>query len=297
MVEQLLQGDIRRYASKLRSYTKQKDIRFVEWSIATLFDEAGNPESILSIANDVSDREKAMYDLHMTNRELDNFIYKASHDLQGPVARMQGVVNLGLLETNNEAVGGYFNMLRQISSEMSDLLVKLQTVHFIYEQRVVAEPCPMQQHVQNIIDQYQADGALHGLTVQVDIANDLAWHTDAGLLKLVIENLIDNAITYKQRQQPQLIFRTEVTDTGLLRLCAIDNGIGIPQQSAHRVFDMFYQGTPQSISNGLGMYLAKKAVDRLGGTIRLINPSKDTIFEVTLPVGQYKPTNWQQPVS
>lgn len=283
VMESLTQGKIKYNFSKVRNYTKDKSLLHVEWSNSTLYDKDGKIDAILSIANDVSDREKAMTELKIINKELDDFIYKASHDLQGPVARMQGVINLGIIECEEQVAQRYFKMLGNVTGEMSDLLSKLQRVHTIYEQEPVLEEVNVHSEIMQVTNRFIEQPAAMEMEIYVEADPSLRWHLDPKLFELIVENMTDNALLYREKRGAFLIFRVERMVSGMLKICVIDNGIGIPQQSADRIFDIFYQGTPKSISNGLGLYLVKKAIERMGGSIRLINPAKDTIFEIILP--------------
>jgi signal transduction histidine kinase len=63
-----------------------------------------------------------------------------------------------------------------------------------------------------------------------------------------------------------------------------DNGIGIDEQSISRIFDMFYRATEQSTGSGIGLYIVKNAVEKLGGRITVESEvGSGTTFTILLP--------------
>ena len=79
--------------------------------------------------------------------------------------------------------------------------------------------------------------------------------------------------------------KTEYQD-GNLRILFEDNGFGIQPGDEHKVFNIFFKGSPRPGRTGLEVYTAKIAVEKLGGAIILKKPLKNTIFEIILPVIQ-----------
>ena len=62
-----------------------------------------------------------------------------------------------------------------------------------------------------------------------------------------------------------------------------DNGFGIQQGDEDKVFNIFFKGSPRPGGTGLEVYTSKIAAEKLGGTISLKKPMKNTVFEITLP--------------
>jgi signal transduction histidine kinase len=78
--------------------------------------------------------------------------------------------------------------------------------------------------------------------------------------------------------------RSKLSNDEKLIVTIIDNGLGIPEDLQDKVFDMFFHGAAKSGGTGLGLYMARKAIERLGGNIQLISGQpRNTIFEIILP--------------
>ena len=76
----------------------------------------------------------------------------------------------------------------------------------------------------------------------------------------------------------------------------MDNGIGISEEIKDKVFNMFFRGTARSEGSGLGLYITRLAVEKLGGRIRLLQSgSKPTVFEITIPSKAALGNGWLEP--
>jgi signal transduction histidine kinase len=74
------------------------------------------------------------------------------------------------------------------------------------------------------------------------------------------------------------------TDTEKANLRIEDNGIGIEQELIPKMFDMFFRGTQLSEGSGMGLYIVKQTVEKMGGTIAVESESgKGTVFNLSLP--------------
>jgi signal transduction histidine kinase len=100
---------------------------------------------------------------------------------------------------------------------------------------------------------------------------------------MIIENLVENAIQFAKEVKPTLNLYAIDSGNGIM-IQVTDNGIGIQSEFHQNVFDMFFRATEKSKGNGLGLYLVKKAVDKLNGTIKLESAfGQGTVIQVYLP--------------
>jgi signal transduction histidine kinase len=97
--------------------------------------------------------------------------------------------------------------------------------------------------------------------------------------------LISNAIKYRKLNEgdSEIVIRINV-DHLRAELTFADNGIGIDEENLTRVFEMFYRATEQSDGSGIGLYIVKNAVDKLGGQISVASRiGQGTRFNIILP--------------
>lgn len=109
---------------------------------------------------------------------------------------------------------------------------------------------------------------------------------DPGLLRLVVDNLVGNAIKYTPAGRTPHVEITADIDADGLHLVVADRGIGIPDADKARVFESFYRARPVDYGGtGLGLAICRRIVERHGGAIAVEdNPGGGTRFRVTLPV-------------
>jgi signal transduction histidine kinase len=121
------------------------------------------------------------------------------------------------------------------------------------------------------------------ITIVTDLQANGRWKSDEHLFDLIIENMLRNAILYRDRGDAMVKIKTEYRDKDLF-IAIEDNGFGIQQGDEDKVFNIFFKGSPRPGGTGLEVYTSKVAVEKLGGTIALRKLMKNTIFEITLPV-------------
>ena len=285
LLEELLIKRKPRNFYKIRGVQKDGTMIYLEWSNSILFADDGKLESILSVANNVTDREKAYYELQDLNQELDNFIYRASHDLQGPLSRMEGLIHLGKRESTDKVSSGYFDMLASVNKELNQILGRLRFVYNFYQRDLAIEEVEISATIDEVIRKVKSCRKVNGLKMQNDVAPGLTWKIDKLLFEILVESMIENAICYKEHVKGYVKFTVPKSNGSYFNLLVKDNGVGIPVDVADRIFDIFFRGTLNPEEAGMNLYIAKKAVNRLGGAISLVNPSKETIFEISLPTG------------
>ncbi len=105
-----------------------------------------------------------------------------------------------------------------------------------------------------------------------DVSADLKLMADQRRLGVVLNNLVANAIKYtdlsKRRQFVKVAAKMEDNEVCIIAVSE-PNGIGIEEQFQSRVFDMFYRASERSDGSGLGLYIARETVEKMGGRITL----------------------------
>ncbi len=222
-------------------------------------------------------------ELEKAVKDLDQFIYKTSHDLRGPIATMQGIINLGVLDAIDDKSRDYFNTLHKVSTNLNNVLFRLIEVHETYQKKPVYEMLdPMQEILEttNRVSKFNVDPEINFIT---KLEANGQWNSDKVLFNLIIENMVRNAILYRDRGESIIKIKSEYKANNLF-ITIEDNGFGIQQGDEEKVFNIFFKGSPRPGGTGLEVYTSKIAVEKLGGTIILKKSMKNTIFEIVLPV-------------
>jgi len=249
-------------------------------------DAEGKVIGTIAIITDITDRKRAELKLQEKNNELDAFVYKASHDLRGPLTSIIGVANIARSETNDQAALRYLDLISKSTKRLDLILSELLDVTRINKAQVNPEPLELPSLVQEIF------GSLHHLfppeTVTLELDIDLPGPVayDKRLMTSILQNLVVNAINYRQEERQDAFVRVKAYhELDRLYLVVSDNGVGIPDRIQPKIFEMFYRGNNQSKGSGLGLYIVKSAVEKLGGRVEFTSQEGEgSTFTVILPL-------------
>ncbi|AHM58604.1 PAS domain-containing protein [Flammeovirgaceae bacterium 311] len=246
----------------------------------------GQVQCYSAILRDMSEQKKIEQDLIFKNNELDTFIYRASHDLRGPIATMMGLNQIVKYEIEDAAALKYFELYNSQILRLHNITVSLIELTKIKDRNCEISTIDFR----NIWSAVQTNIAKlsesAGVMLQ-DCIEDLAdFRSDAHLIEIVLYNLVENSIRYR-RSEVEAFVRLEIQaskerDQVIIKVS--DNGIGIDSQLQHKIYNMFFRGTDRSKGPGLGLYILKNAVEKIGGRTTLYSvPYKGTTFKIELP--------------
>ncbi len=228
--------------------------------------------------------EQALEKLMETNKGLDTFLYRSSHDLRGPIVSMIGLAQLGKMEDAQECRDVCFDKLEERGTGMLRLLEMLSETGSLFRWTPTIKKIDVQSFIESIkADLKKLDP---GNTVSLDelLTNQIkSFSTDPVLLSLVVRNLIENSIVF--RNDNEAIIKISIKgEDGQLFIEIFDNGIGIDPAIKDRIFEEFFRGSEKSIGNGLGLFMVSKALDILEGSIEVDSvPKSYTKVSIRLP--------------
>jgi signal transduction histidine kinase len=230
--------------------------------------------------------------LEESNRELEQFAYVASHDLQAPLRKVKFfsdmLEQLLAREANAEVfdiVGRMKNSVERMQQMVSDLL-QLSRVH---RQSKPFEPINLANILQAVTDDLFAYQHELGGTLEINNHENLFLLGDPGQLQQVLQNLIQNALKFHRKGVPPVVrvMVQTVGDHG--RITVEDNGIGFKQEYAERIFETFQRLHSQSeyTGTGIGLSIVKKIVERHQGSIQVESvPDEGSRFVIELPLAK-----------
>jgi PAS domain S-box-containing protein len=225
-------------------------------------------------------------ELKKKNQELDNFAYRVSHDLRAPLLSVLGLVNVYRLSDDREQQKSIINKIEK-SVEKLDLFIK-QIINLSKNERI--EPTFQEVNMADLFHEVLEDlgymDAFENIEKRVNVLVKAPLLIDGFRLKMICMNLISNAIRYHNQyvENPYVSLTAEQTDKNL-HLKVTDNGIGMSKETREKIFDMYYRGSDRSSGSGLGMYIVKEMVTRLGGQITIESElGKGSSIEITVPL-------------
>lgn len=218
-----------------------------------------------------------------TNKELNTFVYRASHDLRGPLATVKGLTNLAKMEIVDADAIHYFSLISDRINRLDLILKDLINIVEIAEVALHIRNINMKILVEDIINTFAS--LPKSLTISLNIDEQLTLRSDKKIVEIVITNILDNAFKYHQSERSEnIVVVTVIEEHNGVLINVKDNGMGILLEIQSRIFDMFFRGTASSTGSGLGLYLVKKIIQRLNGRVSVeSNVNQGTDIQIFIP--------------
>lgn len=233
---------------------------------------------------DISERKKVEEELEVRNVELDNFVYKVSHDLRAPLSSVLGLTHLASIPGNDDNLQEYMTLIgqkaRQLDRFISDVLSHSKNLKMALK----VEPVDFESLITSTFSDLHFLKGAETVQKTIRISGE-TFYSDPWRIAEVFRNLVSNAIKYRRLDEPitRIMIQVEIG----VRECHIhfaDNGIGIARERQEKIFDMFYRASDQSDGSGLGLYIVRNAIEKLGGTISVESElGSGTSFKIRLP--------------
>ena len=247
-------------------------------------------EANLQLEHEVEERTRELVvsneSLVKVNDEMDNFIYKTSHDIRGPLASLKGICNVAMMDVKDEAALDYLSKLDTSAAKLNAILSRLLIINQINHSILSPEYINFESQIEEILELERKKEMPSKIKISYQVQPDLKFRSDKEMAKIILENLIDNAIKFHNdsaRVDP--FVRVEIgTEGEWVSVKVIDNGIGIEKDSKNKIFQLFVRASERSDSGGIGLYLSKLATLKLGGSIDVTTSSEGyTVFKVLFP--------------
>jgi len=263
---------------QIRMVSKKDGIRWVELSVL------GDNLSSLATIFDITEQKNL-------DQAKTEFVSLASHQLRTPLATFKWytdmLVNPAIGELNDKQ-RDYVKILSEVDTDMIGLVDTLLNISRMEIGKLVVElgPTNVQEVVGSILTELSSQiqkKNMNIVTAYDGLFTDVK--SDSRLLRIVIHNLITNAIKYTP-DSGTITIRFQVGD-GRNTIVVTDTGYGIPKNQQNKIFTKLFRADNvkeigSSQSTGLGLYLVKSLIEAMGGSISFQSEeNKGTIFMVT----------------
>lgn len=246
---------------------------------------------IFGISQDITAQKEAEekllrqnLDLKKVNSELDQFVYSVSHDLRAPLSSVLGLINIARHEQDRGTLMHYLDLQEKSILKLDAFIREIMDLSKNARLTIQKEPIDFQQLVNEVFEEQQYDQDTTSIE-KISHIEQINFHSDVKRVKVILRNLISNALRYANLNQahPFVAVRVYMRDKEAI-VEIEDNGLGIHPDHQPYIFKMFYRANESKSGSGLGLYIVKETVDKLSGNVRVYSlPGKMTKFTVSLP--------------
>jgi PAS domain S-box-containing protein len=224
-------------------------------------------------------------ELSERNFELDQLMYKTSHDLRSPLSSILGLINLAHIDQDPKNQLDYLDKIEGRIKKLDEFIRSMLNYARVNRSEESIEKISLRQVITNCIQELEYLENFSKVNTTAAIRHEaVSFNSDSLLVKIIFSNLISNAYKYyNPHVKSYLKISIDITPLNA-SITLKDNGIGIEKEHVKKVFDMFYRATEKSQGSGLGMYIVKQAIDKLKGTITVKSTyGKGTTINIVLP--------------
>jgi PAS domain S-box-containing protein len=301
----MMAGNELRNVIRNRNCTKEGEVRHCVWYNSALLDKEGRLVSVMSLVHDITEQIQAQeeirklnvsleakvmertQELEMANRELEAFAYSVSHDLRAPLRGIDGF-SQALTEQYtgklDERGLKYLDRVRKASQRMGMLIDDLLALSRITRKEIKKEKVDLAAVSTEILEAMKEKEP--DRQVDFDVSKDLVVKGDANLLRILMQNLLDNAWKYTSTRERASIEvgSTELDDRNTIYVR--DNGVGFNMRYHDKLFVPFQRlhTHDEFPGSGIGLATVQRIIGRHGGSIRAESKEKEgSVFYFYLP--------------
>ncbi len=279
------------------------DMRVIHGQGTVVVDENEQPVRMWGTAQDITERflaEEALREsaakLEASNRELQEFAYIASHDLQEPLRKINAFsdrLKSRYGDSLPDRAKDYLDRMQNAATRMQHLIEDLLTLS-----RVTTKGRPFTQVdltlvANEVIDDLET--AIEESNGQVEVADLPIIEADQTQMRQLLQNTISNALKFARKGVPPVVKIKSMprldseSFTPQIQMTISDNGIGFKEKYIDRIFQPFQRlhGRNKYAGTGMGLAICRKIVERHNGSITATSvPEEGTTIIITLPIKQ-----------
>ncbi len=276
------------------------------WIDRALFNKDGQIFEYQSIGEDVTERKQAELEIHrlnaeleqrvierthqlqMANQELESFAYSVSHDLRAPLRAIDGF-SQALLEDYHHQLDAegqdYLQRVRAGSQRMGQLIDDILTLSRVTRQELRRQAVDLSVQAQDIVAELRRMQPERRVEVKID--EGIVARGDGTLLRVVLQNLLENAWKFtSKRNNAQITFKASIQGNEHV-ISVSDNGAGFNMRYADKLFGAFQRlhHANEFKGTGIGLATVQRIIHRHGGRVWAeAEVDKGATFYFTLPL-------------
>ncbi|MFA7421900.1 MAG: ATP-binding protein [Melioribacteraceae bacterium] len=281
------------------SLVVDKKIKYFEATIKLVNTEQLNKYFLIS-CHDITNRKnyeeqirRIQCEAEESSKLKDSLLLNINHEFRTPLHGILGISEMLIEESNDDQQK---ELLRRITNSGRRLLNTLVSIIELsrlesLERKVYSTKVSLTDVINSVIDKYRLEAEHKGLTLSSEIPNvTLTAHVDESFLRLVVTNLVDNAIKFTNRGFVKVILKKESKEGSNFALIQVfDTGIGISKNNLDKIFNAFIQesdGVGRSHEGvGVGLTLVRQMTGMMGGEVTVESEKNiGSKFTISFPV-------------
>ncbi|MEO9964322.1 MAG: ATP-binding protein [Reichenbachiella sp.] len=219
-----------------------------------------------------------------TNSEMDQLVYRTSHDLRAPIASLLGLESLLSTRIKDDEQRELLGIMKGQLNQLDSIIMDIITYRKVAKLGLSKNHIDVEDMINKVLAGMQFMENYNHIEKSVSMKSSSDFVNDKHNLQVIFNNLLSNAIKYSKKGVEGSIKVEAEVDEKFLSILIQDNGIGIEKNYLSRVFNMFYRATNHATGTGLGLFIVKEAVNKLEGQITV--ESREGIgstFKVKIP--------------
>lgn len=271
---------------------KKKDGSFIDLEISASVLNMKDKNYIIILARDITIRKKAEIqlidqnaELLKINAELDRFVYSASHDLRAPLMSILGLINISKVATKESANLEYLDLMTKSIHKLDKFVQDI--IHYSRNSRLALnnEIVDFQSLINESLGDVEYIENFSKIKKIIDIDQHALFFSDASRVTIIFNNIFSNAIRYCNLNNKESFIKISIkVDLDNAYIEVEDNGKGIATQHVNHIFGMFYRASETNVGSGLGLYIVKETIVKLGGDIQVHSTfGEGTKFNIVIP--------------
>ncbi|WP_296620076.1 HAMP domain-containing sensor histidine kinase [Marivirga sp.] len=231
--------------------------------------------------------KEANAELKVINNELDNFVYRSSHDLVAPLKSLRGLISVAGMSNNTDELLEYFRLMNISITKLEEFIKSIMDFSTNTKKPLELKLVRLDDILDSIIEDLKFYENAEKVKLIRAYDSNFEIRTDPKRLNIVLSNLVTNALKYHDFDRgisPFIKVSAKIeSDTYIVEV--EDNGSGIPEEYQSKIFDMFFRAHQGTDGSGLGLYIVVDTLNVLKGDIKLTSKvRKGTIFKIVLPI-------------
>ena len=249
-----------------------------------------NVQGLALQLHDITDKKNKEKELIKSNEQMDQVIYKTTHDLKAPLMSALGLVNLAQ-KASVEEKSEYLELIKKSLLKLDSYIAEMNNFFRNEKLAIQRDFIDLNSLLSEELEDLRNFSMAKHIDINFIIEGDTEFYSDNIRVKTVLTNILSNAIKYSDPKKKEPFIRIYVSlNEDFCQIRVVDNGIGIDSKMKDKVFDLFFRATDQSQGTGLGLFIVKDTIQKLKGTIELNSMlNQGTTFVIQIPNQIHQP--------